>query len=99
VDVFQHGWLTPDQTDYFIDMEYCPETLEDRITRRFNARASQSSTTDNDLDPSIFNILTDISAALEYIHSRGFVHRDLKPTNGKKVRQTMLIDSFVFRTR
>jgi serine/threonine protein kinase len=29
--VLKHGWLTKDHSYYFIDMEYCPETLEDRI--------------------------------------------------------------------
>lgn len=31
VDVIEHGWLTKANMYYFIDMEYCPETLEDRI--------------------------------------------------------------------
>jgi serine/threonine protein kinase len=31
VRVLEHGWLGPDHSYYFIDMEYCPETLEDRI--------------------------------------------------------------------
>lgn len=31
IEVFKHGWLAEDRSYYFIDMEYCPETLEDRI--------------------------------------------------------------------
>lgn len=31
VDITKHGWLTEDRSYYFVDMEYCPETLEDRI--------------------------------------------------------------------
>jgi serine/threonine protein kinase len=31
VEVLKHGWLVRDQSYYFIDMEYCEETLEDRI--------------------------------------------------------------------
>ena len=29
--VLKHGWLTGDHTYYFIDMEYCTQTLEDFI--------------------------------------------------------------------
>jgi len=31
VEMLDHGWLDITQTFYFIDMEYCSETLEDRI--------------------------------------------------------------------
>lgn len=31
VEVIKHGWLAEDNSYYFIDMEYCSETLEDRI--------------------------------------------------------------------
>ena len=31
VKVLKHGWLTNDHTFYFIDMEYCIQTLEDFI--------------------------------------------------------------------
>src|SRR5271156_1433959 len=31
VEVLKHGWLTPDHSYYFIDMEYCIVTLEDLI--------------------------------------------------------------------
>jgi len=31
VDVIKHGWLVEDHFYYFVDMEYCPEMLEDRI--------------------------------------------------------------------
>lgn len=31
VEVLKHGWLTKEHSYYFIDMEYCQETLEDRI--------------------------------------------------------------------
>ena len=31
MEVLRHGWLTVDHTYYFIDMEYCIQTLEDFI--------------------------------------------------------------------
>ena len=31
--MLEHGWLGGDHSYYFIDMEYCPETLEDRIKK------------------------------------------------------------------
>jgi len=31
VEVLKHGWLTNDHGNYFIDMEYCIQTLEDFI--------------------------------------------------------------------
>jgi hypothetical protein len=32
VEVFNHGWLQRNPSYYFTDMEFCPETLEDRIS-------------------------------------------------------------------
>jgi serine/threonine protein kinase len=40
VEVLKHGWLTNDRAYYFIDMEYCPETLEERI-ESFAGKRSQ----------------------------------------------------------
>lgn len=31
VEVIRHGWMANNPLYYFIDMEYCPETLNDRI--------------------------------------------------------------------
>jgi serine/threonine protein kinase len=162
VEVLKHGWLTKDHAFYFIDMEYCIQTLDDFI--RGIAKESQnmqpaemqtevpgvqaitdwdalnndfsdssvrsvppptdnaptSSAMELDIDqqsspapmestqrlpdsepvPSIssppmfpedalidweelISILDDITSGLIYIHSQKFVHRDLKPRNGK----------------
>jgi serine/threonine protein kinase len=120
VEVLQHGWLTNANIHYFIDMEYCPETLEDRLHGWKRKQQSDhlatpqvlSSTTerqtvvsDEDLEqtaerevvsevdteraaPSdidwhpVLTIFLDITKGLRYIHSKGFVHRALKPKNG-----------------
>ena len=34
VEVIRHGWLPTDSSYYYIDMEYCSETLDDRIHGR-----------------------------------------------------------------
>ena len=36
VEVLQHGWVTGDHSSYFIDMEYCIQTLEDFIKEIVN---------------------------------------------------------------
>jgi serine/threonine protein kinase len=121
VEVIKHGWLTMANVYYFIDMEYCPETLEDRLngwkqssdrdsttqkqdnTRRNHiqqtaqvevvsdvvskADVGQDVRLDIDWDP-VLAIFLDITKGLSYIHNKGFVHRDLKPKNGKYLLTT-----------
>lgn len=31
VEVIRHGWFSEGPSYYYIDMEYCPETLDNRI--------------------------------------------------------------------
>jgi serine/threonine protein kinase len=120
VHVIEHGWLTKTNLFYFIDMEYCPETLEDRILQwqQQSARletpqafaSNLEPQVDIDLQPTtkpsgsaesrrpvgktssqpekiewspILKIFADITRGLRYMHGKGFVHRDLKPKNGK----------------
>jgi serine/threonine protein kinase len=110
VAVIEHGWLTKANMFYFIDMEYCPETLEERILQWKQQSALiavpqtlasadtgiQVDSEKNDLLPlaeqtshgdeidwnPILDIFIDITKGLRYIHTKGFVHRDLKPKNG-----------------
>jgi hypothetical protein len=59
VEVLKHGWLTNANTDYFIDMDYCPETLEERIiqwneeSRRYQLPAPFTPDPAPRLDPAI----------------------------------------------
>jgi len=161
VEVLKHGWLTKDHTYYFIDMEYCIQTLEDFIRdiakesqvavnqqndlavldgvetagpvalrqddmsvtqptpmmgdnntpnqpadqmeldseQPFSAMVPAQTWLDNSNTPdasslptfpedelidweALVAVLKDITSGLIYIHSRKFVHRDLKPRNG-----------------
>lgn len=94
VEVLQHGWLEDGRTFYFIDMEFCPETLDERIRKtKLCACLSPSISTSTPLAPedcrcrphweSITAILLDVVSGLIYIHEKGIVHRDLKPLNGE----------------
>lgn len=59
------------QDTYFIVMEYLQESLHDRIK-------SQGGT----LSPGeALSIVRMVSAALDYAHRKGFIHRDIKPDN------------------
>jgi serine/threonine protein kinase len=91
VNVAQHGWLPHNTSYYYIDMEYCPETLESRVLQeqhhliyfadgRIEVLLSQLK--------SIIEIAFDVGMGLAYIHTCGTVHRDLKPRNSR--RQTKL---------
>ena len=60
-----------DQGRYFIAMQFLEgQTLQDMISRRGALPLRQA-----------HSILKPVASALDYAHSRGVVHRDIKPTN------------------
>ena len=77
---------------YYIDMEYCPETLESRILQeQYHLIHSAGGRIEILLSQfrSIINIAFDIGMGLAYIHIRGTVHRDLKPRNSRRQIEIM----------
>jgi serine/threonine protein kinase len=95
VFALQHGWI--DQDHFYLDMELCVLILNDFI-RSCPQDISTSSTFWNfseGQDPlgcfSLLGIIRQITQGLGFIHSKGEIHRDLKPHNGKALA-LMIID-------
>jgi serine/threonine protein kinase len=88
VEVLKHGWLPRNPSYYYIDMEFCTETLEMRIESMKQAPFIRTPSGD-DVCPEIdlanmkpiFRIAFEVAAGLLYMHDKGLVHRDLKPRN------------------
>jgi|SRR5579871_6211129 len=91
IQILRHGWLDPEESIYFIDMELCDRNLSSFIEEPLD---SASSCPDHpgylkDEDPPIWwrsseimRINFQLANGTEYIHRRDMVHRDLKPNNG-----------------
>jgi serine/threonine protein kinase len=67
----------------FFDMELCSGTLQDHIKGRFVQWMDYK-------DPNIpikeklsemWSIMSQLASGVDFLHSHGVVHRDLKPTN------------------
>lgn len=56
---------------YYIVMEYLPESLQQRLRKQGRT-----------MEPGeALRIVRQIASALEYAHTKGFIHRDIKPDN------------------
>jgi serine/threonine protein kinase len=86
VQVFRQGPLQSSPY-YFFDMEYHPINLEKRI-KDLESLLKPLSNGNQDFDTTfksmfkVMRIVADITKGLAFIHSKGEVHRDLKPQNG-----------------
>ena len=74
----------------YIDMQVCEMNLEE-----YNYASWKASLVETDIPPDlranqIWKIVIDIASGLEFLHGRGKVHRDLKPTNGNSCTKTIL---------
>ena len=77
VYVFRHNWL-PGTPFYFFDMDRFDLTLEQYTRKAQDNYRTWTSKRQTD----VLRIIIDIVRGLDFIHSLGFVHRDLKPNNG-----------------
>jgi len=85
VSVLRHGFLH-ERGHYFIDMEFCGMNLRDYIYRMPSDKLNAFPPSLDSLPTSlkelhIWTIMKQIVSGLQYLHSHGEVHRDLKSSN------------------
>lgn len=83
VKVFRHGWLY-ESSYYYIDMQLCSFNLESFIYEE--SIFIQIGTYIRGVESEFYRcivleVFKDILSGVEFIHSHGQVHRDLKPRN------------------
>jgi serine/threonine protein kinase len=76
VAVFGHGWLN--SSYYYFDMELCDVNLEHYISGKQGSAIVEPYN-----NTKVWDIITQITAGLDFIHNHAEVHRDLKPRNGQ----------------
>ena len=87
VRIIKQGWIEENRT-YFFDMECCPMTLDAFIQNEFTSVVGLGNflglTSVKSIPHvlSLWGIMRDITAGLNFIHSIEAIHRDLKPKNG-----------------
>lgn len=99
ISILDHGWLKGSFKVYFIDMELGQFTLADYIDYLKGSKILEGIPV-SDFSDSVFFpqestfqtrmhnmwvIGRHIADGLNFMHTRGYVHRDLKPTNGIKL--------------
>jgi len=99
VNIFAHGRLNRGQ--YYLDMELCIFSLDRFINDNFKNDVGMSKYVNPLQDGeglgclTLWNIMRQIVDGLEFIHSIGELHRDLKPQNGTVLQQLLNNSSFV----
>jgi serine/threonine protein kinase len=79
VKILNSGLLEPHGGYYFMDMELCDAHLADFLASR---GLSKQQFEWPDSVSYLWEIMGNIASGLEFIHSKLYVHRDLKPTHG-----------------
>jgi serine/threonine protein kinase len=84
VTILVHGWFISDQF-YFIDMELCYFSLRGFLSSGLRLHEPLKSVfyvgNDSMWELFLWNIFSQIARGLEFIHSKGETHRDIKSEN------------------